>query len=157
RAQRAVREFKRSSRIQPAKMPTWWWDPNRPTVQRKGEPPISVRVEIRGGVYELNKPITFASQDSGAPLRFNEMIKPTATRRDVTYAAYPGEKPILSGGRRITGWKESSIHGRRAWVARLPDVARGTWNFTQLWVNGRRAARTRLPKEGLFRIEKLLG
>jgi hypothetical protein len=70
----------------------------------------------------------------------------------VSYRAYAGEAPVLSGGRRISGWAPAVVQGRSCWVADLPEVAAGQWNFTQLFVNGRRAARTRLPKTGYYRF-----
>jgi hypothetical protein len=33
-------------------------------------------------------------------------------------------------------------------MAELPEVRAGRWNFTQLWANGRRAERPRLPRVG---------
>ncbi|HOK79164.1 MAG TPA: hypothetical protein PLW35_15745 [Verrucomicrobiota bacterium] len=47
---------------------------------------------IRGGTYELEEPIELLPGHSG----------PNA-RRPLLIAAYPDEKPIISGGRRITG------------------------------------------------------
>ncbi len=68
----------------------------------------------------------------------------------------PGEHAVVSGGRRITGWQETEHNGNRAWTVKLHAVKRGTWYFTQLWVNGRRARRPRLPREGTHRIESRL-
>ena len=39
----------------------------------------------------------------------------------------------------------------------IPEVKDGTWNFRQLFVNGVRCPRTRLPKQGEYRIESLPG
>ncbi len=70
----------------------------------------------------------------------------------VVYRAYHGETPVISGGVRLTGWKMETVHGQPCWVTELPEVKAGAWNFTQLFVNGRRAPRTRLPKEGYYRF-----
>jgi hypothetical protein len=56
---------------------------------------------------------------------------------------------VLSGGRRITGWGEED--GR--WSAELPEASAGAWRFRQLFVNGERRLRPRLPREGYFRGE----
>ncbi len=96
-----------------------------------------VTVYLRGGRYELTGPVVFGPEDSGTD---------TAT---VTYAAYPGETPVISGGRAITGLKEIE-NGN--WVAELPEVKSGGWYFKQLYVNGESRPRPRLPKEGYFRI-----
>jgi hypothetical protein len=100
-----------------------------------------VTVLLRGGVYPLRETLAFGPEDS-AP---------------VTYAAYPGETPILEGGRRLTGWREETVHGRPCWVADLPEVARGEWFFRSLFVNGARRARPRLPKADWFWIEDVPG
>ncbi len=75
-------------------------------------------VWFRTGVYYLPETIRFGAQDSGT-----------------TYAAGPGEKPVLSGGIVVTGWK-ADTNGR--WKAKV-NLA----NFRQLWVNGQRAQRAR--------------
>ena len=51
-------------------------------------------VLIRGGVYAQKETLRFGPEDSG-----------TETHA-ITYAAYPGEKVVLSGGRTITGWQK---------------------------------------------------
>ena len=112
-----------------------------------------VRVTLRGGLYTLKQPIVFTPRDSGAAPVEGHWHTVAAPARPVTYAAYPGETPVLSGGSRITGWKKEKLGTRTVWVARLPQVKRGKWYFRELFVNGRRAARTRVPREGLYRIE----
>jgi len=42
-------------------------------------------------------------------------------------------------------------------VTDLPDVAAGKWYFRQLFVNGKRRRRPRLPKEGMYRIAEVPG
>lgn len=100
-----------------------------------------VVVYLRGGRYPLAKPVTITPADC-AP---------------ITFAAYPGEKPILDGGVRVTDWKVTEIKGQTAWVADLPTVRSGEWNFRQLFVNGERRSRPRLPKQGLYRMESVPG
>ncbi|HRU25172.1 MAG TPA: right-handed parallel beta-helix repeat-containing protein, partial [Candidatus Latescibacteria bacterium] len=98
--------------------------------------PASVTVWLRGGRYILKAPLTFTHADS-AP---------------VTYAAFPGETPVLDGGTRITGWQKESLNGKEVWVTTIPEVAEGKWYFRQLFVNGARRSRPRLPKEGFYRV-----
>ena len=95
-----------------------------------GPPRATVTVLVRGGTYVLTETLAFGPDDSGTP------------ERRVVYAAYPGEKPVLSGGREITGWKRGE--GRR-WVADVPAARGGGWRFTQLFVDGKRQTRARLP------------
>jgi hypothetical protein len=74
----------------------------------------------------------------------------------MTWAAYRAERPVISGGRRIANWRAETRKGRQVWVADLPEVRRGEWNFRQLFVDGERAPRTRLPKRGFFRVQEAL-
>ena len=90
-----------------------------------------VSVFLRGGTYELDKPLTFSPDDSGT------------TQAPVTYASYPGEKAILSGGRQVGNWRRLP-NGH--WQTVIPEVADGKWYFEQLFVNGQRRFRPRLPK-----------
>lgn len=105
----------------------------------RGELSGPVKVLIRGGRYELSSPMVFEPADSWP----------------VTYQAYPGEEPVIDGGRRIEGWRVENRDGRTVWVTEIPDVAEGKWYFRQLFVNGERRSRTRLPKTGLYYIEDL--
>jgi len=93
-----------------------------------------VDVLVRGGTYRLGVPLVFEPEDSGA------------AGAPVTYRAYAGEAPIISGGRPITGWKNN---GDR-WSVHLPEVESGTWQFSALWVNGERRTVARMPDEGYF-------
>lgn len=114
-----------------------------------------VTVLIRGGTYELAETLTFGPEDSGT------------ARHSVTYAAYPGEEVVVSGGRRITGWRRARgvvgspppagehdalpAHGGLSpprggvWQADVPGVREGEWRFRNLFVGGRRAIRARSP------------
>ncbi|MCC6493503.1 MAG: right-handed parallel beta-helix repeat-containing protein [Pirellulales bacterium] len=100
------------------------------------ERPQAVRVEIAPGAYFLEETLVFGNEDAG----------PTA-ERSVAYAAVGGDV-VLSGARRITGWREE---GER-WVAEV-KIAPGAPAFRDLWVNGQRAVRARTPNDGYFRVE----
>ncbi len=100
----------------------------------------TVRILLRGGVYELEAPLILTGADSGT------------AESPAVFAAYPGEAPVLSGGQRITGWTIESVNGRPCWIADLPETPTGTRNFTQLFVNGERRFRPRLPKTGFYRF-----
>ena len=108
-------------------------------------PRRTVRVVLRGGIYYLDETLTFGPEDSGVP------------DAPVVYAAAQGEKAVLSGGRRITGFHTGVVNGQAAWIADIPGVRGGQWRFRQLFVNGARRPRTRLPKQGEYRIEALPG
>ncbi len=99
-----------------------------------------VRVACRGGTYALAAPVVFSPEDAGTA------ASPTV------YAAAPGEQPVFSGGRRLTGWQVND--GR--WTLDLPEVAAGRWSFSQLFVNQQARQRPRLPKTGYYTVAKEL-
>ena len=53
------------------------------------------------------------------------------------------------GGRVIRGWQQGE---GPLWTAEVPEVKAGAWYFRQLFVNGERRARGRLPQEGYYTI-----
>lgn len=116
----------------------------------------SIRVKIRGGWYETDKPLLFTEEDMGSPeRRTSKRIDDSAC--PVIYEAYEGEVPLFSGGRRIKGWRVEDLNGREVWVAHLPEVESGQWSFRQLWVNGARRYRPRLPKTGEYQVTAATG
>ena len=108
-------------------------------LKRHGALNAPVRVLVAPGVYRLTAPLVFTPEDGGT------------ARCPITWAGNGG-RPLLSGARLITGWSEGTINGRPCWQVGLPAVAAGRWWFTQLFVNGRRRLRARLPKQGFFRF-----
>ena len=96
-----------------------------------------VTVYLRGGVYPLTEGIVLTPEDSGS------------RGKSITYTAYQDEKPILSGGRRIAGWKNFKDG---IWTVELPAVKAGAWRFRQLYVNGQKRRRARVPNEGFYRV-----
>ena len=98
-----------------------------------------VTVLIRGGSYRLAEPLAFGDSDGGGD------------KHTVTYAAYPGEKPVLSGGRRITGWKD---RGDGTWSAKVQAGKDGKWRFNELFVAGKRRRPARHPNDGYLRVVK---
>jgi hypothetical protein len=92
----------------------------------------NVQVLLRGGTYFLPETVRFDNRDSGTEAY------------SITYAAYPGEQVVVSGGRRIAGWQPSGTGG--LWRAEVPEVKRG-WYPRELYVNGKRATRARSPND----------
>jgi glycosyl hydrolase family 141 len=97
-----------------------------------------VDVFLREGTYRIEEPVTFTPEDSGSE------------DAPVTYTAFPGETPVISGGRQITDWRIEKVEGRELWVAGVPEVASDEWWFREVFVDGKRTGRTRLPKEGFY-------
>jgi hypothetical protein len=93
-------------------------------------------VEVRAGVYRIREALVFGPEDSGiegAP---------------VTWAAYPGEQPVISGGMTVGGWKQGP---GKLWQTKITAVQQGAHYFRQLFVNGERRTRARHPNEGYLR------
>ena len=95
--------------------------------------PGGCTVRLRGGVYRIEKAIEFLPEDSGT------------AEAPITYAAADGEKPVISGGRAIDGWRPGSGKLRQTTV---PGVKEGRWHFHQLFVDGQRRTRARTPNHG---------
>ena len=95
-----------------------------------------VVVHLTKGIYRLAKPFELTPEDSGTK------ISPTVIR---------GDHATISGGRRLTGFKSDS-HGY--WTLTIPEVRNGSWNFSQLFVNGQRRYRPRFSKDAYFQISK---
>ncbi|HXF28031.1 MAG TPA: right-handed parallel beta-helix repeat-containing protein [Bryobacteraceae bacterium] len=96
--------------------------------RRKNKRPIVVL--LRDGTYYLRRAVVFGSQDSGSP------------EGPVTYAAYPGETPVLSGGSRLIGWK---VYKDQIYSLTLPREEDQYYAFRQLFFNGKRQIRSRWP------------
>jgi hypothetical protein len=96
-----------------------------------------VTISVRGGTHFLAQPLVLTPQDSGT------------AEWPITYRAYPGEHPLLSGGRPITGWKSGE---KGLWQADVTEVRRGRWPFRQVWVNGSWRNRPRVPETGAFPV-----
>lgn len=82
-------------------------------------------VYLRGGTYELTSTLAFAAADRGT--NGNKII----------YRAYGSEKPVVSGGKRITGWTQ--VSGQKYYSANVPTGSGFAAYFRQIWVDGRRA------------------
>jgi hypothetical protein len=93
-----------------------------------------LQVHIRRGQYSIREPVVLEQQDSGTE------------QCPISYLGDPSDRPIISGGQTITGWRKQ---GNR-WVAHLPEVQAGQWTFAALWVNGQRRTRARMPNKDYF-------
>lgn len=93
------------------------------------EPRRNITVLFLGGLYELEQPLLISSKEK------NKNIDTLVLAGSTT------AKAILSGGRRVTGWKNT---GKGIYKASLPE----TTDFRQLYVEGKMAVRARTPNRG---------
>jgi hypothetical protein len=100
-----------------------------------------ITILVRGGTHVLSKTVELTPEDSGS-----------SAKAPLIIAAYENEKPVLSGGQQIGGWKRME-GSPDFWQAEVQDVRDGKWYFRTLFVNGQRKQRARTPNEGFLRIE----
>ncbi|MDE3149474.1 MAG: fibronectin type III domain-containing protein [Acidobacteriota bacterium] len=82
---------------------------------------------LAGGTYRLTRPLALGPQDSNV-YGYN-----------LVFAAEPGQRPVISGGVRISGWKLFNA-AKNIWSAPVPA---GIKDSRQLYIDGVRATRTR--------------
>ena len=110
---------------------------------QRGELNQPVIVYVRGGAHFLNEPLVFTPEDSGSE------------DCPITYSSYPGEEAVISGGRKIEGWKPVTVAGKEMYATEIPKVRDGEWFFRQIWVNGQRRKRARHPNTGYLPIAEV--
>lgn len=99
------------------------------THKNKGE----IVVYLRGGVYRFDETVRFDSRDSGS----EDLC--------ITFTAYPGEEPVVSGNRSITNWQKTEDG---TWKARAD------FNFRQLYVDRTPRVRARTPNDNYYRLKQ---
>ncbi|MFH5181439.1 hypothetical protein ACHHV8_01640 [Paenibacillus sp. TAB 01] len=88
-------------------------------------------MSISEGTREQSSTIAFTENDGGTNGYY------------INYMAYGSEKPVISGGKRITGWTQ--VSGQNYYVADVPLSEGYTDYFRQLYVNGVRIYRASGP------------
>ena len=101
-------------------------------------PTNPVTILARGGIYFLNEPLVLRPEDSNLRL-----------------AGASGERVVISGGRRISGWKEATVGAKKYWASEISEARGGQWLFHELWVKGERRTRARHPNKGYLKIVSL--
>ncbi|MBO7761378.1 MAG: right-handed parallel beta-helix repeat-containing protein [Clostridia bacterium] len=99
--------------------------------------PITVRIE---GDHYLSAPLSFSLSPA--------LLAAGYRMCDITLESYGKGRARLVGGRRIEGLAPDVFRGTPCLSVHLPDVENGSWHFTDLYVNGRRATPARYPREG---------
>lgn len=91
---------------------------------RKGT--LRSTIFLRGGTHYLTQPVSLTPADSGLKI-----------------LAYKSEKPVLSGGRPITGWKPSQ--NPNIWTVPVPEARGGRWPMRLLRVGNELQTLARHP------------
>lgn len=98
----------------------------------KANTPGDVGIILRGGDYQLDKPLTISAADSGA------------NGHQVVYKNYGDEKVTVSGGEAITGWKvDKRVGANVIYKANAKGL-----DFTNLYVDNHPATLARYPNAG---------
>lgn len=69
----------------------------------------------------------------------------------ITFTSFGNRRCKIIGGRRITGFKADTFNGKECLSAFIPEVKENGVFFTDLYVDGDRAAVTRYPQSGTLR------
>ncbi|MCC6398885.1 MAG: right-handed parallel beta-helix repeat-containing protein [Bacteroidetes bacterium] len=110
---------------------------------RRSNPNLTdtVRVFLHEGRYHIDRPIELGLEDGGTP------------QSPTLYAAFAHERPVVSGGVRVSGWRPSTFDGKRVWTAPLPQSVRmARPRVQELWINGARRNPARHPNKGYLAV-----
>ena len=100
-----------------------------------------VRFWLRDGEYTLNEPLVFDTTISLSP------------GLKVFFSAYPGENPVISGGKTLTNWRRKD---NGLWESQLPTSEEENIQAPrELFVNGERAIRARHPNLDYLRVKEV--
>jgi hypothetical protein len=115
-------------------------------LRRLSDPAVKngIHIFLKGGIYELQDPVFIRPEDAGI------LASPTIIQNA------KNEKPVLSGGILVKGWKKASakveglpaIAKGKVWVADAPQMADNIVDFRQLWVDDKKAIRSMSTAEG---------
>lgn len=99
------------------------------------------------GDFELDKEIELgASLVQGI---YGDKISVT----DITFESYGKEKARIIGGKILKNFKKDAFNGRECISVYIPEVEKGDWDFTDLYVNGKPAVKARYPKHGALKAK----
>lgn len=101
----------------------------------------NVNVYLADGYHIIEKPLVFTGKDC------------PQDQYKVTYKAQNGACPVVFAGRFVSGWKRQADN---IWKVSIEGVEDGAFWFRQLWKNGKRCQRAKLPLgEEMFVIKEV--
>ena len=101
-----------------------------------GEREGPVTVWLREGTYPLDRPVEIGPEIGC----------------EVTFRAWPGERPVIAGGTVVGDWKTGSRGDTPVWFKDISSLIRNNGVVRSLFVDGERADRPRLPRTGFYEI-----
>ncbi len=96
-----------------------------------------ITVKLLAGNYCLTSPIVFH------PTMSNVSVEP-----------FGNGDVLISGAKKLEGFAETEFMGVKCLGVSIEEVKSGAWKFTDLYVNGLRAEKTRLPDVGYFKMKE---
>ena len=104
-----------------------------------------ITIILKEGTYFMDETLFFRPEDSGT------FHSPTLIK------GAEKEKVVLSGGKKIQGWKKAGVikglpkEARgKVWEAEVPKVGGRTFEFRQMWINGNKATRASTLGDGVL-------
>lgn len=95
-----------------------------------------IRIRMHGGIYNLIETLVLDNDCVG-----------------ITFEPYGREKVVISGGRQIKGFKKDVYCGTECYSAEIYDIKEGKFDFTDFYVDEKRADFTRYPEEGYIKAQ----
>ncbi|MDX2442424.1 MAG: right-handed parallel beta-helix repeat-containing protein [Bacteroidales bacterium] len=101
----------------------------------------TVKIIFKDGIHYLSEPLILGPLDGGLD------------GSPILYMAEQSSNPVLSGGKRIEGFKAQPDG---TWKVRIPEVVYWNWRFEQLYINNRRSVRAKSPNKGYFNMKAVV-
>lgn len=98
-----------------------------------------VTVWLADGIFRVTEPLVF------------ESLKTTSINTKISFRAEKGSKPIISGGVEISGWEKNNAG---FWEAKMQENKNEPVELRELFIDGKRAVRSRFPNEGYLQVKK---
>ncbi len=112
--------------------------------------PISVKFI---GDYHLSSPVCIGPRIfSDGCGHLETIFSVDEVIRNITFESYGEKRARIIGGRHLAGFTEDTFNGVKCLSLHIPEVQNGSWMFTDLYVNGKAAKRTRYPKTGALDV-----
>lgn len=107
-------------------------------------------IRSNGALQPISVRLCDSEYTLARPIEINEKMC------DITIEPNDPEASVLiSAGRRICGFEKTVFNDIECFGAYIPEVKDGSWEFTDLYVDGCRADYTRYPENGVLEVEDI--